>query len=253
MEYRWNMHISLEAETLIWLFGFPVTNSLVLSLMTTVLMAGTGLVLVRSLAWIPSKGQAVVEVTLESLLGFMAGVLGSMEQAKRFFPLIASFFLFILLNNWLGVLPGTGSIGFTEIHDGKEVFVPFFRSANSDLNTTFALALVSVIAIQAYGIWKQGFIGHMSKFFTFTKGPVYFFVGILELIAEFAKVLSFSFRLFGNIFAGEVLLLIIMTLVPVVVPLPFFLLEFFVGFIQALVFAMLTLVFLKIATEETSH
>ncbi|MBI2113341.1 MAG: F0F1 ATP synthase subunit A [Candidatus Wildermuthbacteria bacterium] len=247
------MHISLEAETITSILGFPITNSLVLSVLTTLFLASVSLLLVRALSLIPNKGQGVLELGIESLLGFMAGVLGSAEQAKRFFPLVASFFLFILFNNWLGVLPGTGSIGFTEMLDGKEIFVPFFRSANSDLNTTFALAIISVIAIQAYGIWKQGFLGHLSKFFTFTKGPVYFFVGILELVAEFAKVLSFSFRLFGNIFAGEVLLLIIMTLVPVIVPLPFFMLEFFVGFIQALVFAMLTLVFLKIATESVSH
>ena len=184
------------------------------------------------------------------MLAFMGQALGNKEQAKKFFPLVATIFLFILFNNWVGVLPGTGSVGFYEEHGGERSFVPLLRSANSDLNTTFALALISVVAIQWYGIRKLGFLQHISKFLVFTKGPIQFFVGILELIGEFAKVLSFSFRLFGNIFAGEVLLLIIMTLVPVIAPFPFIMLEFFVGFIQALVFAMLTLIFLKIATEE---
>lgn len=250
---RFHMEISIKPEIITSVFGIPVTNSLILSLLTTFVVGGIGVLSARTLKLIPKKIQSIVEVLLESLLNFMAGVLGSMEHAKKFFPLIATFFLFILMNNWLGVLPGTGSIGVNEVHEGKEVFVPFFRSANSDLNMTFALALISMIAIQFYGIRKFGILGHLSKFFIFTKGPIHFFVGILELIAEFAKVLSFSFRLFGNIFAGEVLLLIIMTLVPFIAPLPFFMLEFFVGFIQALVFAMLSLVFLKIATAEAEH
>ena len=165
-------------------------------------------------------------------------------------------FLFILLNDWVGVLPGFGSIRVTEIKNGHEVFVPFFRSANSDLNTTFALALIAVFAIQMYGIQRLGFFGHAGKFINLTHGPIHFFVGLLELIGEFAKVLSFSFRLFGNVFAGEVLLVIMMSLLPVWVAfgaLPFFLLEYFVGFIQALVFAMLTLIFLKVATTEVEH
>ena len=183
----------------------------------------------------------------------MEQVLQDRKQAKKFFPLVATLFLFILLNNWIGVLPGAGSIGFFEIDHGHEVFVPFFRAAKSDLNTTLALAFISMAAIQFYGIRKLGFFKYWSKFFVFTKGPIYFFVGILELIGEFAKVISFSFRLFGKVFAGEVLLVIMMALVPLIIPLPFFFLEFFVGLIQALVFAMLTLIFLKVATAEAEH
>ncbi|MBI1984507.1 MAG: F0F1 ATP synthase subunit A [Candidatus Wildermuthbacteria bacterium] len=247
------MEISIKPEIITYLFGIPVTNSLILSLLTTVAVAIGGITIVSLLRSIPRKLQSIVEVVLETLLDFMEGVLGNREQAKKFFPLVASFFIFILMNNWLGVLPGTGSIGFYEMHEGEEVFVPFFRSANSDLNTTLALAFISLAAIQIYGIKKLGFLKHISKFFSFNKGPLQFFVGMLELIAEFAKILSFSFRLFGNMFAGEVLLLIIMTLVPIFAPLPFFMMEFFVGFIQALVFAMLTLIFLKIATDVPSH
>lgn len=252
-------HISLQAETIGEIFGFPVTNSLALSLLTAVLLVGGGVLIAQSLKVIPNKAQNAAELVIGGLLDFVTQILGDRQQALKFFPLIATIFLFILLNNWIGVLPGTGSIGFFETGHGlpseasgaKEgVFVPLFRSANADLNTTLALALVSVFAIQMYGVQKLGFFGHAAKFINFRHGPIHFFVGLLELVGEFAKVLSFSFRLFGNMFAGEVLLIIIMALVPLLIPLPFILLEYFVGFIQALVFAMLTLIFLKVATTE---
>ena len=247
------MHISLQAESLGSLFGLPITNSLVLALLTGFVLIAGGLLVVHSLKVIPSRAQGAAEVIVDGFLSFMSQTLGSYEQAKKFFPLVATIFLFILVNNWIGVLPGTGSIGFFEVHDGKEAFVPFFRSANSDLNMTFALALVSMGAIHLFGLLKFGPWGHLSKFIIINKGPVYFFVGLLEMVGEFAKVLSFSFRLFGNVFAGEVLLVIVMTLAPLLAPFPFILLEFFVGFIQALVFAMLTMIFLKMATAQVEH
>ena len=250
------MHISLQAETLGYIFGLPITNSLVLSLVTAILLVGGGFLVAKSLKMIPNKVQSTVELVIDGLLDFMTQILGDRKQTLKYFPLVATLFLFILLNNWIGVLPGIGSIGVTEIDHGQEVFVPFFRSANADLNTTFALALIAVFAIQMYGVQRLGFFGHAGKFINLKHGPIHFFVGLLELIGEFAKVLSFSFRLFGNVFAGEVLLVIMMSLLPVWVAfgaLPFFLLEYFVGFIQALVFAMLTLIFLKVATAEVEH
>ena len=149
----------------------------------------------------------------------------------------------------MGILPGVGSLGLKEVVGHEEVFVPLFRSTNSDLNMTLALGLISVIATQIFGISALGFFTHFSRFISF-KTPIRFFTGILELVAEIAKVVSFSFRLFGNIFAGEVLLVVVFFLVPLIVPLPFMVMEIFVGFIQALVFAMLTLVFLTIATAK---
>ncbi|MDP3900808.1 MAG: F0F1 ATP synthase subunit A [bacterium] len=246
------IHISFQAEVLGSIFGIPVSNSLILALITGAVLVGSGLFAVRALSLVPPRIQSVAEMIIEGLLGLMDQILGNREQALKFFPLVASIFLFILFNNWLGLLPGIGSFGFTEGEVGHEVFVPFFRSANSDLNTTLALALISVGATQLFGIAHLGFFKHVSRFINF-KNPITFFVGILEIIGEFAKVVSFSFRLFGNIFAGEVLLIIIMTLVPVLVPFPFLFLELFVGFIQALVFAVLTLIFLKVATETAEH
>ncbi len=136
-----------------------------------------------------------------------------------------------------------GSVG------GKNVFIPFFRSSASDLNFTLALAIVAVVLVHILGVAAIGAGKHISKFFTL-KSPLDFFVGILEFISEIAKMISFSFRLFGNVFAGEVLLVITAFLVPYLVPVPFLALEIFVGFIQALVFAMLTTVFISIAVSN---
>lgn len=246
-------HISLKPEIIATIAGLPISNSFVLSVLTAFLLLSCGFFAVWQLKRVPGRIQNGTEIVVDGILNFMSQTLGDREQAKKFFPLVATIFLFILVNNWMGLVPGVGSFGaYEETAVGEPAFVPFFRSANSDLNTTVALTLVTMIAIQLYGIRRLGFLGHVSKFFTFTKGPIYFFVGILELIAEFAKVLSFSFRLFGNIFAGEVLLVIVMTLVPLVVPFPFLMLELFVGLVQALVFAMLAMIFAKIATE-TAH
>ncbi|MDO8584635.1 MAG: F0F1 ATP synthase subunit A [bacterium] len=248
------LHVSLKPEILAHIGEFPLANSLVLGLVVSAIVGLTALLIARSLKMVPRSGQNITEILIGGILDFMEETLGTRAAAKQYLPFIATIFFFILFNNWLGILPGIGSIGFYEVHEGVKEFVPFFRSANSDLNTTLALALVSVVAIQIYGMKKLGAWGHWSKFFNFREGPIHFFVGLLELVGEFAKVMSFSFRLFGNVFAGEVLLLIIMNLAPIVAPTPFLLLEIFVGFIQALVFAMLTLIFIKFATEtHESH
>ncbi|MEK7119573.1 MAG: F0F1 ATP synthase subunit A, partial [Patescibacteria group bacterium] len=161
-----------------------------------------------------------------------------------FFPLLASLFLFIITANWMGLLPGVGTIGFFH---GEE-FTPLLRGATADLNTTLGLALVAVLAIQYFGFVTVG--GHYSTRFLNFKNPIEFFLGILEMVSEVSKVISFAFRLFGNIFAGEVLLTVMAFLMPFIVPLPFLMLELFVGFIQALVFSMLTAVFLNVAVSH---
>ncbi|HIQ51456.1 MAG TPA: F0F1 ATP synthase subunit A, partial [Nautiliaceae bacterium] len=164
--------------------------------------------------------------------------------------------------------PGLGTIGVLEIHEGKKIIIPFIRSSSADLNFTLAIAIVSVISTQLLGILSIGFLKHLSKYLPFKKlfkitygflpvpsfqGFIEFFASFLEIFAELAKIISFSFRLFGNIFAGEVLLIVITFLIPYLIPLPFLFLEIFVGFVQALIFSMLTLVFLTMATSELSH
>jgi F-type H+-transporting ATPase subunit a len=166
------------------------------------------------------------------------------EKTKYFFPLLLTFFSYILLQNWFGLFPGIGSIWVKVIEHGEIIKAPLFRGGNADLNTTFTLAIISVVMIQVYGIKFLGFKGYIKKYVNLTN-PINFVLGILEIVSELSKILSFSFRLFGNIFAGEVLLTIVAFLVPVLASFPFIMLEIFVGFIQALVFSMLTAVFIS--------
>lgn len=241
------MHVSIAAEQILAIGGFPITNSLLTSFLVSSILVLVALLISMTVKLMPEKFQNLVEAVIEPLYDLVTEV--SRGRAKQFFPLIATLFLFILVANWSGLLPGVGSVGlkhYDYLTDHQE-FIPLFRAGTADLNTTIALALVAVGTIQYYGIKSLGLKSHLQKFFNFS-GPMPFFVGILEFISEMAKIISFSFRLFGNIFAGEVLLVVITSLVPIIAPLPFFGLELFVGLIQALVFAMLTLVFVNIAT-----
>ncbi|MFA5133642.1 MAG: F0F1 ATP synthase subunit A [Patescibacteria group bacterium] len=244
------MNISLAAEPIFHLGGFKVTNTLLMSWLIIGFLFVITFISRRKLSAVPSGLQNIVEIGVEKLLNFMESVTGDRRQAKKFFPLVATIFIFVILSNWLEIVPGLGTIGIWEEHHGERILVPFIRSASADLNVTLGIAIISVFSIQIFGIMALGVFKYAGKFISF-KGPIEFFVGILELISEIAKMISFSFRLFGNIFAGEVLLTIVLFLVPYLVPLPFLFLEIFVGFIQALVFSMLTLVFLKVAT--TGH
>lgn len=242
-------HIEIAAEPIAHILGFTVTNTYLMSLVAALLLISLALLFFRKPALIPSGIQNAFEVLMDMILGMMEGVFGTRERAEQFFPLIATIFFFVLVSNWLGILPGIGSIGFFEETDHGTTFIPYFRSAASDINFTIALGVVAVVAVNFFGITAIGAVKHISKFFSL-KHPVDFFVGILEFISEIARMISFSFRLFGNVFAGEVLLVIIAFLLPYVVPVPFLMLEIFVGFIQALVFAMLTMVFTSIAVSH---
>ena len=243
-------HIEIAAEKLIEILGFPITNALISSWLAIGLLVAVALLLRGKILLVPHALQNVVEFFMESFLTLMEGVLGSRAKAEKYFPLVGTVFLFILTSNWLGILPGVGSIGFFEETTGHATrFVPLLRSAASDLNVTLALATITVLAVHVLAVGAIGIRPHLSKFFSF-KGPIEFFVGILEIVSEFAKIISFSFRLFGNIFAGEVLLVITGFLAPYGAPIPFLMLEIFVGFVQALVFAMLTVVFISIAVAH---
>jgi F-type H+-transporting ATPase subunit a len=182
------------------------------------------------------------------------------KQARELFPLVGTFFFFILFANWLGLIPGMGSIGVWGEHHGKETLIPILRGPNSDLSTTTALAVVSLVYTQYLGFKHQGY-KYLKKFFNFSapegsgglKPVLVFangFVGMLEIVAEISRLLSFAFRLFGNVFAGEVLLMVISSLVAFVAVLPFMGLELFVGAIQALIFAMLSLIFFQMASHH---
>jgi F-type H+-transporting ATPase subunit a len=288
-------HVQLPAEPIFHLGSFAVTNTMFTGWIASLIVlwlfwAGT-----RSAQMVPSGMQNFVEFITEFVLGLCESIAG-VRRGREFFPIIGTIFFFVITANWMGLLPGVGSIGVWErpagqvegsvaeqhgqeltkpekpaakpgekpgaavaekpggagapVPAGEELeFVPILRAASSDLNTTLAIALVSVIATQIAGLRHLGG-EYVGRFFNFRGGPIGFYVGILELIAEFAKIISFTFRLFGNVFAGEVLLVVITFLLPWVAVLPFMGLELFVGFIQAFVFAVLTLVFMSLATES---
>ena len=251
--------ISIKAEPLFNIGSFVVTNSYLLSLIVVGIFVSLAVWLRNNIRLIPGKIQSIFELIADEILKMMDTVLGSRRLSEQYFPIIATIFLFVLLSNWFGLLPGSGSLGIEHkvLHEGEyhRVLVPFLRAPAADLNFTIALALVATISINMFGFMALGFKRHAGKFFNF-KNPIYTFVGLLELISEFVKIISFSFRLFGNIFAGEVLLIIIGFLGPYFLPLPFLFLEVFVGFIQAFIFAMLTLVFIGTAVshhEEVEH
>ena len=242
------LNISLAAEPIFHLGSFPVTNAMLGTLTAAGTLALLAQALSKRMTDLPGKFQNVVEMIVEFLLNLMDGVTHDRAKTKKFFPIIATIFLFITTMNWLGLVPLFGTIGIHETIEGHSVFVPFLRAGTADLNMTIALAMISVIAAQVFGVMYIGAKKHIRKYFN--PNPTFTFVGLIEFIAEFTKIISFSFRLFGNVFAGEVLLLVISSLVPLFAPLPFYFLELFVGVIQAFVFALLSLVFFTIATTD---
>ncbi len=248
--------ISIKAEHLFNLGPLSVTNSMLLAFVVSVVLILLALVLKSKIRAVPGKIQSIFELLTESVLDLMETVFGDRAKAEKYFPLVVTVFLFILLSNWFGLLPVVGPIGLREMvqsHEGglHEVLVPLFRSPSADLNFTIGLGIVSVFAVNLLSALALGIGGFIGRFFS--KNPILSSVGILEIVSEFVKIVSFSFRLFGNVFAGEVLLLIVGALVPVAVPLPFMFLEVFVGFMQAFIFSMLTMVFLAMATTSHSH
>ena len=228
--------VSIVAEPVFHIGSFPVTNSLLTIWVVVILLCLAAILISRKIKKDPGPAQNVAEWVLENLLDYLQNIAGGRKEAEKFFPIVATIFIMVLASNWIGILPGVGSIG---IHEGEK-FIPLFRSVNSDLNMTLALALITVVWSHLYGLWIVGIKHHLGKFFNF-HGPIDFFTGILEIVGEISKIISLSFRLFGNVFAGEVLLIIIGFLVPYIAPIPFLGLEIFVGFIQALIFATLAM------------
>lgn len=318
------MAVSLAPEKLFEVGGFDVTNSMLAGVLLFVLLGLFFVIYTSKIKLKPnSRLQLIVESVVLSLRDLAEGIMGE-KATKAFFPIVFTFFIFIITSNWFGLMPFVGSIGYT--HHAKEgektvpIFVigsgeehsekseattletettsisekgtdqheettysepekeshsnfevtnkevihkPFFRSPSADLNFTIALAIISFCLIQ-FAALKAIKVEHLLKFFDYRvsipKGwkvillpftfVLNFFWRTLELILEVAKIISFSFRLFGNIFAGEVLLFVITTLTFGIATLPFLGLELFVGFIQALVFSLLTMVFIKVSSES---
>ncbi len=250
------MKISIAAEPIIHIAGLPITNSLLSTWIVMILVILFAVSVSRSKSLVPKGLTNLIEAGIEWFKNTCDTVIGNKQVADKVFPLIIGYFFFILFASWFGLLPGVGSIGIWEQTEHGKELIPLFRAPTSDLNTAIALALTSVVYTNFLSIKALGFNTYLGRFFTFRGGIMGFFVGILELIQEFSKLLAFSFRLFGNIFAGEVLISVLTFLVPVFLPAPFIGFEIFVGLIQAFVFAMLTMAFIGMAIQhhpEQSH
>ncbi|MDP4010712.1 MAG: F0F1 ATP synthase subunit A [Candidatus Roizmanbacteria bacterium] len=251
-------HISIKGETIFALFGFPFTNSLITSLLMVILFI---FIAKYYYVQIKKKDRSLSFYALHSIFIAIYEMINSVlrEKTKTFFGLLGAFFFFILLCNWSGLIPGVGSVLIKpsvqhEVQISEETVkkIPLFRGGTADLNTTVALALISVILTQIFGFKYLGPKEHLKKYFDF-RDPIMIMLGPLEIIQEFARIISFGFRLYGNIFAGEVLLTIIPFLLPVFfsfVVAPLFMMEIFVGLVQAFVFVMLSAVFINMATTE---
>ena len=224
----------------------PITATLLTAWVTMIILVAVAFFAGRKASLIPGKLQNLFEIVVGGIYDYMSDTLESKDLARKYFPIVATIFFFILFMNWLGLFPGVTSIGFYD--HGK--FIPFLYPPATDLNITIAFAIISFVVIEfagiaVLGIWKYG-----GKFINFSS-PLAFAIGIIELISEIARLIAFSFRLFGNIFAGKTLLVVAMALAtPYVLPVPILAYEVFVGFIQAFIFAVLTLFFIKIAVAE---
>lgn len=260
-----DIHVpTLAAEPLFQIGGWPITNAILGTWLAMIVLLVLLFVAVRKPTLVPGTVQNGLETAVEGLRGVVNSVMEDDKLTSRYLPLIITIFLFVLVLNWVALLPGFGTIGYH--HDGE--LVPFLRAGSSDLNLTFAMAGVAFLVAQLSGVVLIGLFKYFNKFIHLSslfKRPFHwknlalfvpmFLLGLVELISEIAKFVALSFRLFGNIYAGEVLLVVFGTLLPVFIPLsgPFYLLEVFVGLIQAFVFAMLTIVFVKIASLSAEH
>lgn len=313
-------HIAVKPEVIIetgvtdsWFFTPDITNTVLSSWLVVATMVIGVILLTRKWELVPDGVQNFVEAAVEAFYNLVVNVAGE-ERGRRFFPVVATIFFFVLFANWMSLLPifnvigvvheedhgfvmeeagpinyvglsGPGNLsgdsidlddpGHEEqyeeaISEGKTVgeLFPILRGPNTDVNTPLALAIVSAIAVEWWGISALGLFSYGKKFFNFGtlftgirkfnfgmifQGVIDAFVGILELISEFVRLVSFTFRLFGNMFAGEVVILMFTFLTPLVVAVVFYGLEIFVGLIQAFIFAILTLVFGMMAVEHGEH
>lgn len=237
------LHISISAQPIFNIGSFEFTNSMLVTLLVSLMMWA---IAINAKRFLNRKNKPRWVIFVQSLIeGFYEFVSSIAPQhAGKFFPLVMTIFLFVLFGSWAGLLPGFESIGLRTTHG----YTPLLRGATADINTTLSLAIFAMASVQIFGYKFRG-MRYFKKFLDLSN-PINFFVGFLEFVSELSKIMSFSFRLFGNIFAGEVLLAVIAFLIPVVASLPFIGLELFVGLVQALVFSMLTLVFINTATAE---
>src|SRR5262245_29037290 len=274
---RQDIHISAKAEPLACIGGerigescspgtiFPITNALVMTVLVDLVLVLVIIFGARNMQLVPRGFQNLVEVVVEGFYNFAMGI--DRRNVAKFFPLPATIFIFFLVANMLALVPGVGSIGLCVPEAGEaaaaheaasssvlsvlpgycgagNILIPFLRAPAADLNVTFAFALVAVFMVEFFGVQALG-PSYFSRFFNLKEGALGLFVSLIELVSEISRIVSFAFRIFGNIFGGEVILIVMSYLLAYVLPLPFYGFEVFVAFIQAVIFAVLTLVFMS--------
>lgn len=262
-------HVVLPSEVLFEIGGFPVTNTLIASWLTIIVLVSVFYVCTRRMKLIPGKLQNLAEMAVETLLNFVESTAGA-KHSRLLFPAIATIFIYVITNAYLALLPFFGTIVVT----GQEgEFVPLLRGANTDINVPLSIAVMSFIFVETWGMKSVGTLRYLGEFFNFGRigrgvkelfrgkirpavtnigfGFINLFVGLLEVFSHLIRMVSFTFRLFGNMTAGEILLLVSAFLIPFVFTIPFYGLELLIGFIQALIFAGLTLVFGIIAVAPS--
>jgi len=261
---------TIFAEPVYHYKNFLITNALLTSWVVVIVIIIVSFILRSKLQEIPGKIQNLFEIIIESALSLCDQVTNDRALSMKIFPIAISVFFFILINNWFGILP-LGGLGLIEKGETGAVFVPFLRGGTADINTTIALAIMAVLGANIFGVFSIGIWKTFNKYVNLNVigqivkkirkdptiiivAPITFFVGLIEIIGEFAKIASLSFRLFGNVFAGEVLLVSMAALVGYIIPIPFLFLEILVGLIQALIFSILLVVYFTIgATDHDEH
>jgi len=267
-------HVQLPAEGIFHIGSFTVTNTLITSWITMLVLVLLFWVVTRRIKLIPTRLQNLLEFIIEWLLNFCIDVAGE-KNGRRFFPVIATIFLFVFVNAWLSLIPGFTSITYAVAEHGETHVLPLLRGANTDINLTLALACISFVFVSYVGL-SMGRLGFLRTFFNFSRfgqgvaalfrgkvksgfvgifmGGIDIFVGFLEIVAYFMRLISFTFRLFGNMLGGEILILMMIFLMPYVLGVVFYGFEMLVGLVQALIFGGLTLVFATIAaTPHEGH
>lgn len=244
---------SFAAEPIVNIGFFTLTNTFLHTLIVDGILIAGALYISKKIKLVPGRIQNLIEMMIDTFYKLTESI--AQDRGKKIFPYFMTFFLIIVVANWTALLPGFNVFGIK--HDGH--IVPFLRGATSDVNMTFGLAIVSIVATHIFSIKILGIKEYLSRFVSIN--PIFLFVGVLEIVSEFTKVVSLGFRLFGNIYAGEIVLHTVSGLFAFIAPLPFMFLEVIVGLVQALVFAMLTLTFMTIlstphhdeAKEGVSH
>jgi F-type H+-transporting ATPase subunit a len=266
-EALWSIGGEVEEGTAV--SGFGITNTMITAWISIIVLGLLSYFATRKMKLVPKGLQNVFEALIEFMSNFVEGIAGP-ENGRKFFPVVATIFLFVFANAWLSLLPGYGTIGFKEVADGKEIILPWFRGANTDVNVPLAIALVSFVFVEYWGLRTHGarylkkffsfgtlnkslaliFRGKKEGFATLFNGVIDVFIGFIEFLSELIRMVSFTFRLFGNMTAGEILLFSIMFMIPWLLADIFYGLELFIGVVQALIFASLTLIFAVMATAS---